>query len=51
MSPDPRGELAKRKELSVLKGDYAPFRVWGGIDPETGEAKNAATDKFNELFD
>lgn len=46
-----RGEIAKRKELSMLAGDYAPFRVWAGIDPETGEAKNAITDKFNELFD
>ena len=46
-----RGEVAKRQGLSMLKGDYAPFSAWAGIDPETGDAKNAATDKFNELFD
>lgn len=46
-----RGEIAKRQDLSILKGDYAPFRAWAGIDPVTGETMNSATDKFNELFD
>lgn len=46
-----RGEIAKRQSLSILKGDYAPYRAWAGIDPATGEIMNSATNKFNELFD
>jgi hypothetical protein len=46
-----RGEIAKRQSLSMLKGDYAPYTAWAGIDPTTGKIINSATDKFNELFD
>lgn len=46
-----RLEIAKRLNLSMIKGDYAPYRAWAGIDTVTGEIKHAATDKFNELFD
>jgi hypothetical protein len=46
-----RGEIAKRKSLSILKGDYAPYRTWAGIDPETGKVKTAQVNNFNDLFD
>lgn len=46
-----RLDIAKRLDLSMIKGDYTPFRAWAGKDTVTGEIKYAATDKFNELFD
>lgn len=46
-----RGEIAKRQSLSILNGDYAPYRAWAGIDPETGKVKTAQLNNFNELFD
>ena len=46
-----RNEVSKRQNLSLLKGDFAPFMAWAGIDPVTGMVKYPATDKFNELFE
>jgi hypothetical protein len=46
-----RGEIAKRKSLSILNGDYAPYRAWAGIDPEAGKVKTAQVNNFSELFD
>jgi hypothetical protein len=46
-----RGEIAKRQSLSILNGDYAPYRTWAGIDPETGKVKTAQVNNFNDLFD
>jgi hypothetical protein len=45
------GEIAKRQSLSFLNGDYAPYRTWAGIDPETGKVKTAQVNNFDDLFD